>query len=462
MKAEVVKRDTIVNDQKNEIIELKQLLKSDRNRVKSLVQMVTPLIHYSETVDKIIHQKIVETSRYISHAALAATHNYSQIIHMDVFDDLNTQEGSSISMKILPKAAALPKTSLIATDVALKWISMTSQLADDQLPPPGGRKLSHYLPPHQAIESLFDLRNGKHLVRAVVTIILERQKISRQQDVGSLQSFTVKYTKLWPQKGLDVEDLEHIKAIQMKGQELLAFTLQLAHQALDLPLRNPNEVISGKGDAIFQMIVELMNAALPRLNQRDRNAIEQRINRYYELNSELEQIQQNRPDLTALNSLNTFLYKEFKKRQEESEEDTLSQSNTEPEQVLDNQNPIVMGQANEIDYRLLASMNDRQYLNMCSVVDETISNSQYLKVADLSLKTISINEKLLDLQSLIAQGRDQRDIEIRLTTEVRQLLFSQYMNHNFVPPPAPMNFNLASLKVDSSSGVIHQVKLDTE
>jgi alkylhydroperoxidase/carboxymuconolactone decarboxylase family protein YurZ len=462
LKGELTKRDGVINDQKNEIGELKHLLKCDRNRVKSLAQMTSPLIRYAETVTKIIHQKLGETGRYISHAALPTTYNFSNVIQDDVFDEFTNHklnhDGKVMNGKAVSKTSS-SKSSVVAAEIALKWITMVSQSADDQLPPPGGRKLMHYLPAHQIPESLFDLRSGKNLARAVVSIVLDRQSIVRQQDVGHpLPAFTVKYSKSWPQKGIEIEDLEHMKTLQNKTMELISFTLDLATHVLDLPHHSPNDVFSGKIDVIFQIVVELMNAAVPKMNQKERNSIEQRINRFYELNSELEQLQSDKPDLTTLNHLDYFLQREFQKRREISEEEALianlkshSDDNAAGETVY-------FGGGCEIDHRLVSTMNDKQYEKMCTIVDETITSGQYEKVTDLSTKIISINEQLLDLASVISQGRDQRDMEIRMTTEVRQLLLAQYMGHNFVVSQTPIQFNIQGTTIQQ----IHQIDQPVE
>ncbi len=70
-----------------------------------------------------------------------------------IFDELASSKGPDGKAGVIGRkvASKLPsKASVVASDIALKWISSVSQSADDQLPPTGGRKLAHYLPPHQA------------------------------------------------------------------------------------------------------------------------------------------------------------------------------------------------------------------------------------------------------------------------------------------------------------------------
>ncbi len=233
-----------------------------------------------------------------------------------------------------------------------------------------------------------------------------------------------------------MEDLEHLKSLHGKTMDLISFTLQLATNALDLPHHSPNDVFSGKVDVIFQIIVELMNVSIPKLNQRDRNLIEQRINKFYQLNTELEELQSDKPDLTALSEMNVFLQREFQLKVDSSEVEDVAmkiESLKDGKHSHENVN---------LDHRMIFAMNEKQYEKLCVLIDDTVNGAQYLKIADLSSKTILINEKLLDLQSAISQSRDERDREVRLTTEARQFLLAQYMNHNFVPPQIPMTFSV--------------------
>ncbi len=233
-----------------------------------------------------------------------------------------------------------------------------------------------------------------------------------------------------------MEDLEHLKSLHGKTMDLISFTLQLATNALDLPCHSPNDIFSGKVDIIFQIIVEFMNVAIPKLNQRDRNLIEQRINKFYQLNTEFEELQSDKPDLTALSEMNVFLQREFQLKADSSEAEDVAmkvESLQDGKHSHENVN---------LDHRMIVAMNKKQYEKLCVLIDDTVNAAQYLKIADLSSKTILINEKLLDLQSAISQSRNERDMEVRLTTEARQFLLAQYMNHNFVPPQIPMTFSV--------------------
>ena len=143
------------------------------------------------------------------------------------------------------------KTMAVATLISLNWLLMVAKNVDDQIEPTTGKSLSYYLPKFQEAETLFDLRSGRNICRAIISIINERQTMFRHHDMTStINPCTERYIKIWPNNALELEDLEHIKSIEGKTTDLINFSLTLATNILEIPSFSAMDIFSGKTEVI--------------------------------------------------------------------------------------------------------------------------------------------------------------------------------------------------------------------
>lgn len=513
---EIAKRDRVVIEQAEQIKELKEDVKAHHLRVKSLVQLVAPLESFNKAVDTITQSKISETNRFIHQAATqASAYNYTYFLGPEVLEPLvgknpldykKTRASSSANLanpnnlnpamsfsSVTKLTTKLPsKTMAVATLISLNWLCTISKNVEDQIEPTSGKALSHFLPKYQEAETLFDLRSGRNLCRAIVSIICERQALTRNMDMtSSMTSTTSKYVQIWPNNALELEDLEHIKTIENKTMDLISFSLNLATNILEIPSYQAMDIFSGKTEIIYQLVVGLMNAALPKVNKDEKDVIEKKITDYYRITSELHEFRQNKPDLAKFSEVLHFLDKElrvkkqtpvvinpetlvYEKAPSKDEEDqdtakdgskvsvTIPESSNENEDKVTDANvkrfdstadlqqdnssspreeifptelPTAESQVEEEEEEReripVMAMSDEHYERLCKLIDQAIDVNDYQKVNEVASKALELNQQLLALQSSITAGRDARELNVRFTTEIRQFLMSHCFNTSF-------------------------------
>lgn len=274
--------------------------------------LVIPLINYSNALEFITQQKIVETNRYLQKAAtLTTSYNYNHLFEESLFEQLYLRLNNEKKRKetYAPKLTNvnLPSKQLqTGHHIMLTWLHSMSMQAGEYIETTSGQSMSVYLPPHTPVETINDLRNGKILCRAIVAIIYDRHQL-RQQAESGIVNINPSYYQMWTKNMITLEDIEKIRALQTHTLDLLHYLVSLTVIYLDMPPFKAMDLFSGKSDAIFAFAVCLMNASIPTVNKAEKDYFEGKISLYYQIVNQIEELKQEK-----VASLTTIFHEEKK------------------------------------------------------------------------------------------------------------------------------------------------------
>ena len=298
MQSTIAQNNITIQEQKERIGLLEQDNMQQRQRVKGLSHLVIPLMNYSNALESITQQKIVETNRFLQKAATFTTsYNYSHLFEEVIFDQLyNKLREKKRKETYAPKLTNvnLPSKQLqTGHKIVLTWLHSISLHANDFIESTTGQSLNFYLPAHATVDTLSDLRNGKLLCRAIIAIIYDRRQLRLQAEEG-IVSINASYYQLWTKQHLGLEDLEKIQSLQSHTLELLSFLVSLTVIYLEMPAFKAMDLFSGKTDILYNFVVGLMNASIPIVNKLEKDYFENKISTYYQIVNEIEDIKQER------------------------------------------------------------------------------------------------------------------------------------------------------------------------
>jgi hypothetical protein len=267
--------------------------------VKGLSHLVVPLTNYSNAIEGITEQKIFETNRYLQKAAsLTTSYNYNHLFSTKIFENLflkiheSSQKRKDKNLPKLTNIGNLPSKQLqTAHQILLTWLHSISLNATEYLEPTSGQSINYYLPMHQPVETIADLRNGKLLTRVIVCLIFDRVNLRNQAEKGVV-NLNASYYQLWTKNTLTFEDIQKLQELEVHSLELLTFILHLATTLLEIPSFKPMDIFSGKSDIIFHFVVCLMNASIPMVNKTEKDYFEKKISLYYQIVNELQALKQ--------------------------------------------------------------------------------------------------------------------------------------------------------------------------
>lgn len=290
--------------------------------MKGLSHLVIPLINYSNALESITQQKIVETNRYLQKAAtLTTSYNYNHLFEESLFEQLYHKVNNEKKRKetYAPKLTNinLPSKQLqTGHQIALTWLNSISLQAGEYIESASGQSLNRYLPQHNPVETINDLRNGKLLCRVIVTLIFDRYQLRKQAENGIININSC-YYQLWNKNIITLEDIEKIRSLQSHTLELLQFLISLTVIYLEMPAFKAMEIFSGKTDVIYSFVVCLMNASIPMVNKAEKDYFEKKISIYYQIVNQIEELKQEKvASLTTVFHDEKKLLKEKEKAKE--------------------------------------------------------------------------------------------------------------------------------------------------
>lgn len=387
-----------INQRDERIADLEDRLQKEQARVLGLSALAVPIDAYGTAINRLLNQKLIETNHYLHVAATTSVgYDYSNIFQPSVLNDIGiiTAEKASaaVATKQMAKAAAT-KSQNASNQVLLDWVNHMSQIADAHVEPNSGKLLSHFLPPHVPAESFSELRTGKLLTRVVLCVLFDRLHLrnTMQSHIGTNDQGEPLLTKSWMDPAVTLEDLQEIKPLEAKPMELITFLMRIAGHALDLPAYKPMDIFAGKASTMQSIVVALMNASVPTVDRRAKDAIEKCISSYYYIAEEVEGLAEAQTAAKKIASISSFY---------------------DPKAVE-------------------GEISDAEYNSLCEVLDDFLNAKEYLKSISLSKRVLGISSKLSDLQDAVFARRDEHEKGVIMTTELRQFVVNNFISATVV------------------------------
>lgn len=329
LKGEIRSQGQAIHELTSHVEKLQAELARERERVKSLSALAVPFQAVCSTLNRAIEHQMEDTGYELnSRAHVACSYNLADILDhqtirtvKDFHETTATSTASSTTRKPNPTQTAktVSNRAFFAVSRCLsRWINAISSTAGTRMEAVSGKSLDEFLPPHEDIEDITDLRNGKILSRVILALIVDRQVLEREKtNVFASQSTcslsTAAYLEqysygTWAPTKLTFEDVDALRTKADHAMELLDHILRLATRCLEVKSFQPAEVFSGYRDWLWHLVMSLMNASIPTVTSQDYTLIDDCIQSYYQLMQALSEREPLRDHLTNLHRIVNDVY----------------------------------------------------------------------------------------------------------------------------------------------------------
>jgi hypothetical protein len=517
LKGEVRSQGQSMHEMSTRIEKVESELETERERVKSLSAMSIPFQAVCNTLSQSIEYQMEDTGFELnSRAHIAYSYNISDILDKQTirtikdFHETNTAT-SATHRKTNASSKVVSHRAFFAVSRCLsRWVNFVSASAGNRTEPVSGKSLETFLPPHEDIDDITDLRNGKVLSRVIMALIMDRQVLDREKSklAASQSSCSISsgaYAEqymfgTWPIVKLTFEEIEVIGAKSEHSMELLDHILRLANRFLEIKVFQPSEIFSGYRDWLWHLVMSLMNASLPTVTHQDYVLIDACIQSYYQLMQILSQREPLKEHLNSVQKIVNDVYtvdvpfdehdpshhyaseetdahfseisrilslaasseeeiseylspmftqsssRRFGQERHEGLQ-TVGEEAGEESSPLDPLSPgLIISTADvqdnldhaaqllEIDTRISKrevrmdiEWNKSQYEVLGRIVDEMVLRREHVSMMEYAARLIDSHHRLTKLRNQVMIDRRKRDDEVRLSTDVRQFLFTQLM-----------------------------------
>lgn len=329
LKGEIRSQGQAIHELTSHVEKLQAELARERERVKSLSALAVPFQAVCSTLNRAIEHQMEDTGYELNtRAHVASSYNFADILDQqtirtvkDFHETAATAAVASTTRKPNPTQTAktVSNRAFFAVSRCLsRWINAISSTAGTRMEAVSGKSLDEFLPPHEDIEDITDLRNGKILSRVILALIVDRQVLEREKtNVFASQSTcslsTAAYLEqysygTWAPTKLTFDEVDVLRTKGDHAMELLDHILRLATRCLDVKSFQPAEVFSGYRDWLWHLVMSLMNASIPTVTSQDYALIDDCIQSYYQLMQALSEREPLREHLTNLHRIVNDVY----------------------------------------------------------------------------------------------------------------------------------------------------------
>ena len=176
--------------------------------------------------------------------------------------------------------------------VMLKWVNFVSDDCSFILEPHRRKSLDAYLPDGELVTDLKQMADGAQIARVIVTMIFYAT-FAITRDITTF---------------LTTEELDALKAVKKKeAKDILCLVFTLGRKYLNTPPFRAQDVISGREDAIYNLLIYLNLIAVPSRHMEDTALLKDKEGKIEELENEIIAAEYERNGLNLLSSMQKVL-----------------------------------------------------------------------------------------------------------------------------------------------------------